>query len=79
MFRLLSTASEMQNEGLHGYAGLKKKKAMSFRGLLTNMATTKVGEVASLAKKGAAGKLEEKKVDDLAAKVKGMFYTVVHK
>ena len=50
LFKLLSTASEMHAEGLQKYQH-KKKKNMSFKGLLTKLASTvKVEDILSLAK-----------------------------
>lgn len=65
LFRLLSTASEMHEEGLKGYVG-KRKKAMSFKGLLTNLATNmKVGDITDLAKAAAKGdKAKKVKAED---------------
>ena len=50
LFKLLSTASEMHAEGLQKYQH-KKKKNMSFKGLLTKLASTvKVEDILALAK-----------------------------
>ena len=51
LFKLLQTAAEMQAEGLQKYQ-YNKKKTMSFKGLLTNLASSvKLEDITELARK----------------------------
>ena len=51
LFKLLSTAAEMQDDdGLQKYG--KKNKSMSFKGLLTNIAQSKMADISKMAKAG---------------------------
>ena len=52
LFKLLSTAAEMQDgDGLQKYG--KKNKSMSFKGLLTNIAQSKMADISKMAKSGS--------------------------
>lgn len=59
LFKLLATASELQDDGLKGYVG-KKKKSLSLKGLLTKMTNSPSGgggllDIAKASKAKAAG------------------------